>query len=128
MKGIKFTGLDMRSLLEPATTRLKTLLTLMVETMEELRTEKLKDSLIQRNKRWRNLKKDQKYITRIKLHAAYWYNPDKTARGRHWTELYNSKYTFAYKTTSTPCSCPICKGERYNRRQFKKRAQENYLI
>ena len=34
----------------------------------------------------------------------------------------NSKYTFAYKTTSTPCSCPICKGERYNRRQ------ENYLI
>ena len=25
-----------------------------------------------------------------------------------------------YKSTSTPCSCWLCKGERYNRRKFKK--------
>ena len=87
--------------------------------MEELEMEKLKDSRVKRNKWSRNQKKDQKYITRIKQHAAYWYNPDRTAKGRHWTELYNEKYTFAYKTTSTPCSCPMCSGEHYNRLQYK---------
>ena len=122
MKGINLTGLDMKKFVGTGYNPSQDIIN--TNGRDDGRTERLKDSLIQRNKRWRNLKKDQKYITRIKLHAAYWYNPDKTARGRHWTELYNSKYTFAYKTTSTPCSCPICKGERYNRRQFKKETRE----
>lgn len=29
-------------------------------------------------------------------------------------------WTLPYKSTSTPCSCWLCKGERYNRRKFKK--------
>lgn len=43
-----------------------------------------------RNKHWRRQKLVQKYITRLKKFPA-----------------------------STPCSCWLCKGERYNRRKFK---------
>lgn len=66
---------------------------------------------------WRNLKKDQKYITRIKRSFPHWYicSSNKWRKAISWTELYNAKNTFRFKTMSTPCSCAICKGERYNR-------------
>ena len=41
----------------------------------------------------------------------------------HWFELAKQKWNHIYKTTGTPCSCCICKGERYNRRDFKKDTQ-----
>ena len=41
------------------------------------------------------------------------YNP-------HWFELAKCSWTHVYKTTGTPCSCMICKGERYNRTANKK--------
>ena len=28
-----------------------------------------------------------------------------------------------YKTTGTPCSCWLCKGETYNRKEYKKEAR-----
>ena len=37
-----------------------------------------------------------------------------------WFELAKHKTYFVYKKTGTPCSCLLCKGERYNRLKFKK--------
>lgn len=36
------------------------------------------------------------------------------------TEFLASDYSWCYKTTGTPCSCPICSSEKYNREKFKK--------
>lgn len=38
-----------------------------------------------------------------------------------WTQLKNNKATRCYKNTSTPCSCPMCKGKRYDRKAEKRR-------
>lgn len=62
-----------------------------------------------RNKYWRRQKLVQKYITRLKKFPASSYGL--------WCD--NQHWTLSYKTTSTPCSCWLCKGERYNRRKFK---------
>lgn len=37
----------------------------------------------------------------------------------HWFELMGTHWAKVYKTTGTPCSCPLCRGERYDRRAFK---------
>lgn len=65
-----------------------------------------------RNKYWRKQKLVQKYITRLKKFPASNYGL--------WCDNYNQHWTSPYKSTSTPCSCWLCKGERYNRRKFKK--------
>ena len=54
----------------------------------------------------------QKYITRLKKFPA--------SRFGLWCDNYNQHWTLPYKSTTTPCSCWLCRGERYNRREFKK--------
>lgn len=65
-----------------------------------------------RNKYWRRQKLVQKYITRLKKFPA--------SRFGLWCDNYNQYWTLPYKSTATPCSCWLCRGERYNRREFKK--------
>lgn len=55
-----------------------------------------------RNKHWSRQKLVQKYITRLKKVPA---------------SRYGVITSIPYKSTTTPCSC---RGERYNRREFKK--------
>lgn len=74
---------------------------------------------MKRNKGWRQQILRQKYITRLKLHAVDWWL-DRYTKVSSWTQLYNHRYTYNLKTTSTPCSCAMCRGERYSRLQFKK--------
>ena len=38
----------------------------------------------------------------------------------HWFELAKQKGSYVYKTTGTPCSCWMCRGESYNRLDYKK--------
>ena len=38
----------------------------------------------------------------------------------HWFELAKDKWAKVYQSTGTPCSCWICRKERYNRREYKK--------
>lgn len=46
----------------------------------------------------------QKYITRLKFHVSYGLYSNV-----NWTEVYNPN-TQCWKTTGTPCSCYLCKG------------------
>ena len=38
----------------------------------------------------------------------------------HWFELAKEKWAQVYKTTGTPCSCWMCRGMEYNRKEYKK--------
>ena len=37
-----------------------------------------------------------------------------------WFELAGEHWTVGYRTTGTPCSCPLCRGERYDRRAYRR--------
>lgn len=41
----------------------------------------------------------------------------------HWFELAKSHWTQVYKSTGTPCSCVLCKGEKYDRLECKRETQ-----
>lgn len=38
----------------------------------------------------------------------------------HWFQFAKDRCFMAYRTTSTPCSCWLCKGERYNRAKSRR--------
>ena len=38
----------------------------------------------------------------------------------HWFELAKEKWAQVYKTTGTPCSCWMCRGFKYDRKEYKK--------
>ena len=38
----------------------------------------------------------------------------------HWFELAKEKCAQVYKTTGTPCSCWMCRGMEYDRKEYKK--------
>lgn len=91
-----------------------------------------KHNIKYRSKLWRNKKKYFKYIKRLKRSAPHWgclyvWTPQEIIKPK-WTDLYNYKGTFQYKTTSTPCSCSACVGERYNRLDYKKETNKETEI
>lgn len=77
-----------------------------------------------RNKLWRREKQKRVFKARMIIYAAYGHGIfDKEGNWiehPHWFELSKDKWSQVYKTTGTPCSCCICKGEVYNRREYKK--------
>ena len=38
----------------------------------------------------------------------------------HWFELAREHWTVGYRTTGTPCSCPVCRGEKYDRKAYRR--------
>lgn len=38
----------------------------------------------------------------------------------HWFELTKTHWSQVYRSTGTPCSCPMCRGEEYNRLAYKR--------
>lgn len=77
-----------------------------------------------RNKLWRRRHTARLFKARMMLFSAY-ENPitredGSTCYWPHWFELAKEPWAKAYKTMSTPCSCFLCKGERYSREAFKK--------
>lgn len=77
-----------------------------------------------RNKFWRREQQARVFKARMILYAAYEHcivhEDGETDKHPHWFELAKDKWAQVYKTTGTPCSCWICKGEEYNRREYKK--------
>lgn len=65
---------------------------------------------VRKNKRSRQQKKDDKFKRRVKMFNS--------------TKGENNPYDYsnctALKNTSTICSCPICKGERYGKKDRRK--------
>ena len=76
-----------------------------------------------RNKLWRKRHQWRLFKARMILRAAYkdcmWDEDGNIIEHPHWFELAKQKWNHVYKTTGRPCSCSLCKGERYNRKDFK---------
>lgn len=75
-----------------------------------------------RNKHWRIEQRNRIYSAKMKLYASFGgefiLNGEKKDNPR-WIELYEANWNPVYKSVRTPCSCWMCCGERYNRRQYK---------
>ncbi|GAB6120543.1 hypothetical protein JCM30204_16920 [Dysgonomonas termitidis] len=75
-----------------------------------------------RNKLWRIGQRDRLYAAKMKLEASYGgsfiLDGEITCNPR-WIELYKANWNPVYKSVRTACSCPVCRGERYNRCQYK---------
>ncbi len=77
-----------------------------------------------RNKFWRRQQMSHVFKARMILYAAYG-TPIIRENGSidnhpHWFELAKEKWAKVYQTTGTPCSCWMCRGEKYNRREYKR--------
>ena len=77
-----------------------------------------------RNKSWRRAQQKRVFKSRMVYHAPFMSEAIDDEGNRiqhpHWFDLAKMKWSKVYKTTGTPCSCWMCKGETYNRLAFKK--------
>ena len=77
-----------------------------------------------RNKLWRRQQMSRVFKARMILYAAYGtpiiHEDGSMDNHPHWFELAKEKWAKVYQSTGTPCSCWICRGEEYNRREYKK--------
>ncbi|NDW11844.1 hypothetical protein D0T50_02945 [Bacteroides sp. 214] len=77
-----------------------------------------------RNKLWRRNQQNRLFKARMILYAAYGHciirEDGNCDEHPHWFELAREKWAQGYKKTGTPCSCWMCKGTRYNRREYKR--------
>lgn len=80
-----------------------------------------------RNRFWRRQQEWRLFKARMILRAAF-KDCIRDEEGNrivnpHWFELAKQKRYKIYKTTGTPCSCWMCRGESYNREDYKKKTQ-----
>ena len=76
-----------------------------------------------RNKLWRCQQMARVFKARMILYAAYGHcvirEDGNYYEHPHWFELAKDKWAQVYKTTGTPCSCWMCRGEEYDRKGYK---------
>lgn len=77
----------------------------------------------QRNKQWRKQHGKRLFKKRMMLfsssNATLWDLNGKLIQHPHWFQFAKDKSYRIYKTTSTPCSCWLCRSDRYNRAKSK---------
>lgn len=78
-----------------------------------------------RTKLWRCRQMARVFKARMILYAAYGHciirEDGSCYEHPHWFELAKDKWAQVYKTTGTPCSCWMCRGEEYDRKGYSKR-------
>lgn len=79
---------------------------------------------MERNKLWRRQQAFHVFKARMIYRAACdngQITPEApTGFNLHWFELAKCHWTQVYKSTGTPCSCWLCRGECYDRRAAKR--------
>jgi hypothetical protein len=76
-----------------------------------------------RNKHWRIEQRNRIYAAQMKLQASWggeFIIGGKWVRDPRWIDLYKANWNPVYKSVRRPCSCWICRRERYNRCECKK--------
>ena len=77
-----------------------------------------------RNKFWRRQQMARVFKARMILYAAYGHciirEDGSYYEHPRWFELAKEKWAQVYKTTGTPCSCWMCRGFEYDRKEYKK--------
>jgi hypothetical protein len=81
---------------------------------------------MERNKHWRQQQRRKFYIAALKRYAS-WDSPtwigDEFVEHPKWIDLYKAGELSVYKSVRVPCSCYLCRGERYDRRAFRMETQ-----
>lgn len=76
-----------------------------------------------RNKLWRRRHQWRLFKAKLLLMAAnqHWLINEAGIKIQHphWFDYARETWCFKYKTMRTPCSCNLCKGEKYNRIDYK---------
>lgn len=72
-----------------------------------------------RSRAWRRHQARRVFKARLKYVAACSFGPR-----RLWHELWTEKWVQPYRTTGTPCSCWMCRGESFDRKAAKKDARK----
>ena len=77
-----------------------------------------------RTKLWRSKQGFRVFKARMMRLASfehsYRYSDGSVHVPMHWFELAREHWTQCYRTSGTPCSCYICRGEKYDRKVFKR--------
>lgn len=77
-----------------------------------------------RNRGWRRFQQDRVFKARMQKFSSWGYTILDEAGSRidnaHWFEIAQQRWAKKYKDSSTPCSCWLCRGEKYNRRDYVK--------
>ena len=76
-----------------------------------------------RNRLWRKRHLWRLFKAKMVLFANYPHFIDDEGnriQHPHWFDLAKLRWNYHYRSTSTPCSCCLCRGEKYNRREYKK--------
>ena len=77
-----------------------------------------------RTKLWRRKQGFRVFKTRMIYQAAFapvTYGADGCPKApQHWFELCSEHWTRLYRSTGTPCSCTLCRGEKYSRIAYKR--------
>ena len=77
-----------------------------------------------RNKLWRKRHQWRLFKSKMMLFASYPQhkivdNDGYYIEHPHWFELAKQRWNYHYKTMRTPCSCWLCRGEKYDRKAYK---------
>lgn len=79
---------------------------------------------IKRNKGWRRIQQDRVFKARMLIFSGYDYAIFDEEGNRidnpHWFEIARQRWAKKYKDSSTPCSCWLCQGEKYDRKAHKR--------
>ena len=82
---------------------------------------------IKRNQAWRRFQENRVFKARmlkfIGWQIVVWDENGNCIERPHWFEIAKQKWAKKYKDCSTPCSCAICRAEKYIRLQFKKETE-----
>lgn len=77
-----------------------------------------------RNKGWRKFHENRVFKARMQKFSGWKYviidEAGNCIENPHWFELARQRWAKKYKDSSTPCSCFLCRAEKYNRLQIKK--------
>ena len=77
-----------------------------------------------RNKGWRRFQQDRVFKARMLMFSGYDYAIFDEEGNRidnpHWFEIARQRWAKKYKDSSTPCSCWLCRGEKYDRKEYKR--------
>lgn len=77
-----------------------------------------------RTKLWRRKQGFRVFKARMIYYASfereYYYADGNHHTPLHWFELARTPWAQVYKTTGTPCSCAMCRGNEYNRLDYKR--------
>lgn len=77
-----------------------------------------------RNKGWRRFQQDRVFRACMQMFSGCNYAIiDETGNridNPYWFEIARQRWAKKYKDSSTPCSCWLCRGEKYDRKEYER--------